>query len=133
MSNDEKVPPALPGEVWRGVDIDGDPTCVTYENEKPSTFWWSNGRWIRHEDIGGPVLGEEPMAGWALAERTRADKAEAIASAERALRKAEQREWEAWEAVQGNETDETSCRELGAAEMDAERAQAAIRALGVEP
>lgn len=100
------IPPALPGEVWRGVHPDhGHVVAVTIvEGAAPVSHLWvaSKGEWRKRISI---IVFRE----WALAERK-------VAAAERALRVG----IEKW--ADGN----------GSA-ADCKAAEDALRALGVEP
>lgn len=60
----------LEGEVWRGVDDDGDPIAITMIDGRPGAWWLDlTGKWER-------CTAADIFRAWALAERTRAEKAE---------------------------------------------------------
>lgn len=76
MSTDETKPPALPGEVWRGTLVENDEehhVGVAREGDDhwPLFFWR---RWREP----APKFGHRIMAAWALHERARVEKAEAV-------------------------------------------------------
>ncbi len=140
-------PPALPGEVWRGIDGDGDHIAIVKPEEEGGVgrfrIWTptddeGTGEWepaySLHEHIlshafeaehkranaaeEARVIAEESRAGLARSYDVnetalwgRAERAEAIAAAERALRKA-------WERR---------------SDADVMKARDALRALGVDP
>lgn len=88
MGDETKEPPRLDGEVWRGVvpDCAGYPCAVTRDGLQPKAWAWCAGTWehARYADSYG--WGAAIFAAWALHERDRAERAEKIAAAERALR-----------------------------------------------
>lgn len=71
--SDEKQegPPALPGERWRGLDEKGAPVAITIEGGDARAWW------IETPGTWGQTNGCDIFRDWALAERARADKAEA--------------------------------------------------------
>ena len=81
MTAADKAPPALAGEVWRGLDALGEPIAVVYDEseERYRPLWWDaadtddTGAWSAAADsrYAGAIL-----AAWALAERARAERAE---------------------------------------------------------
>lgn len=72
MSGPTETPPALPGEVWRGVSRHtGRPVAITIrENGWPFCHTFADGRWHEHRSC-------DVYAAWALAERQRADRLDA--------------------------------------------------------
>lgn len=98
-SDDERGPPALPGEVWRAEQLDEGWQAVAPDPEGESVglvpwVWRPHfpelptlGRW--RERVNQKAA--DGLRAWALAERARSEKAEAIAAAERALRVAADR------------------------------------------
>lgn len=109
--------------------------------EKVHVWWPRVGLgWDLHPASGAEEL--RALRAWGTAERARADKAEAIGAAERALRVAVGAEWGVTERVQALADDEAMGRDvypeaaglaLVAAEEETARCEAALRALGVDP
>ncbi len=131
MSNETKTNelPKLEGEVCRGVGYNG-PFAVTLRGGVVRKHLWS-----RLAPEAPPIVvvirEEDEVIAWALSERARAEKAEAIAAAERALRHAEETVIECEEALSERSApgDHQACE---AALLDVQRANDALRALGVE-
>ncbi len=82
-------PPKLGGEVWRGLD-DGLTVAVqlfSWDGKRHGAIavkYWANDYWWAAND----VMSARALEAFALHERARAERAEAIAAAERELRMA---------------------------------------------
>lgn len=151
----EGDPPALAGEVWRGVDQHAEPIAVARLGHGHFAMWWDRhcGEWTRADSRD---YASDIMVAWALAERARAEAAEADrdatlqalrvasqdtneagaraekaaarAAAERALRKADVERLILTAA--GVRSDDPVIRKLTRDGNDAEHR---LRALGAEP
>ncbi len=109
----KQEPPALPGEVWRGTSKDGEVVAVAVRDGEAWTYIWGPPEFGPFEWWGSVAdRRQDTLAAWALAERARAERAEAIAKLERALRLAKQ---------------------TGLTEWEVNNRREALRALGVEP
>ncbi len=148
-SRGETKPPALPGEVWRGElrltsldqslvigEQDAEATLCAQTADGLAWRWWTAGNewvrvaWLRHR--------AEVCAAAFSAERARAERAERIAAAERALRKAEvaehvESDLATAEAMLRGAISDAAARSLAAAERATNDASAALIALGIEP
>lgn len=71
-------PPKLEGEVWRGVDAMDEPVAVALREGHYYAWWWDpeDGTWNPATQI---QYAADIMSAWALAERTKAERARRIA------------------------------------------------------
>jgi hypothetical protein len=136
---------AMSEEVWRGVmDDNGEDIHVAIglvDGALSPRFWCPSrllppGRW----HVPAPSFGYRIMSAWALSERARAEKAEKIAAAERALRIAIVTEDIARTDIDDMNESAAMGRavyldnaESAAAEVETNRCREALQLLGVDP
>lgn len=138
MTEHSKYPPELPGEVWRGVDLLGEPIAVVLVDDTYRAMWWDagdirggdrTGIWSQCADRGYMT---EVLAAWALDASARCSAALAASDlgakmAREAEGRAERAEADRADlllaADMGTETLAKATAEMGRALARAERAE----------